>query len=172
MPQHLAQCMIYLNDPHLAIDVLATKAPQGRGSYIFAYHSLMAYAYYQLGDRSMVKYHYDECEKAGGNAKNGPIQIIKKQCLEGIQNKLDLMDQNFSSCQKYYEQALPTTGFEFQKVDFKYYLGLIAFVERDLDEAESQFNYVIQHGGSIYYVDKAKTFVDTITKAQAAEKEM
>ena len=171
MPQHLAQCMIYLNDPHLAIDVLATSS-QGRGSYIFAYHSLMAYAYYQLGDRSMVKYHYDECEKAGGNAKNGPIQIIKKQCLEGIQNKLDLMDQNFSSCQKYYEQALPTTGFEFQKVDFKYYLGLIAFVERDLDEAESQFNYVIQHGGSIYYVDKAKTFVDTITKAQAAEEEM
>ena len=171
MPQHLAQCMIYLNDPHLAIDVLATT-PQGRGSYIYAYHSLMAYAYYQLGDRSMVKYHYDECEKAGGNAKNGPIQIIKKQCLEGIQNKLDLMDQNFSSCRKYYEQALPTIGFEFQKVDFKYYLGLIAFVERDLDDAESQFNYVIQHGGSIYYVDKARTFVETIKKAQAAEEEM
>ncbi len=168
MPQHLAQCMIYLNDPHLAIDVLATGS-QGKGGYIYAYHSLMAYAYYQLGDRSMVKYHYDECEKAGGNAKSGPIQLIKNQCLSGIQNKLDLMDQNFSNCQKYYEQTLPTVGLEFQRVDFKYYLGLIAFVERDLDEAENQFNYVIQHGGSLYYVDKAKSFTETIRKAQSAE---
>ena len=87
--------MVYLNDPHLAIDVLATSA-QGRGNFIFAYHSLMAYAYYQLGDRSMVKYHYDECEKAGARVNNGPMQMIKTQCLEGIQNKLDLMDQNFT----------------------------------------------------------------------------
>lgn len=167
MPQHLAQCMVYLNDPHLAIDVLATSA-QGRGNFIFAYHSLMAYAYYQLGDRSMVKFHYDECEKAGARVNNGPMQMIKAQCLEGIQNKLDLMDQNFESSRSFFEKAMPTAGFEFQRVDFKYYLGLIGFVQKDLDEAKSCFSYVVQHGNKIYYVEKAQSFLKTIEKAEAA----
>ena len=170
MPQHLAQCMVYLNDPHLAIDVLATSA-QGRGNFIFAYHSLMAYAYYQLGDRSMVKYHYDECEKAGARVNNGPMQMIKTQCLEGIQNKLDLMDQNFSSSRSFFEKAMPTAGFEFQRVDFKYYLGLIAFVEKDLEEAKSCFRYVCAHGNKIYYVEKAQSFLKTIEQAEAAVQE-
>ena len=170
MPQHLAQCMVYLNDPHLAIDVLATSA-QGRGKFIFAYHSLMAYAYYQLGDRSMVKYHYDECEKAGARVNNGPMQMIKTQCLEGIQNKLDLMDQNFSSSRSFFEKAMPTAGFEFQRVDFKYYLGLIAFVEKDLEEAKSCFRYVCAHGNKIYYVEKAQSFLKTIEQAEAAVQE-
>lgn len=168
MPQHLAQCMIYLNDPHLAIDVLAIN-PQNRGSFIFAYHSLMAYAYYQLGDSSMVKYHYDECEKAGQKVSNGPIQMIKTQCLEGIQNKLDLMNQDFERSRSFYEKAMPSVGFEFQRVDFKYYLGLIAFVEKDLVEAERCFRYVIEHGGSIYYVEKAQSFMQTIEAAMAAQ---
>ena len=77
---YTSACLLYTS---LAIDVLATSA-QGRGNFIFAYHSLMAYAYYQLGDRSMVKYHYDECEKAGARVNNGPMQMIKTQCLEDV----------------------------------------------------------------------------------------
>lgn len=166
MPQHLAQCMIYLNDPHLAIDILAT-CNQSKGNFIFAYHSLMAYAYYQLGDESMVKYHYEQCDKATIRINNGPMLIIKKQCLDGIQNKLDLMQKNFGSARKFYQTALTNVGFEFQRVDFKYYLGLIAFVNRDLDDAQDAFEYVRTHGGSIYYVEKAKSFLEIINKANA-----
>lgn len=168
LPQHLAQCMIYLNDPHLAIDVLATCA-QNKNSFIFAYHSLMAYAYYQLGDESMVKYHYEQCDKAAARVNSGPMMLIKEQCLEGIQNKQDLMNKNFGRARTYYQKSLPTVGFEFQKVDFNYYLGLIAFVDRDLDEAKSRFDYVVAHGGSIYYVEIAQKFLKTIEAAMPTE---
>lgn len=164
MPQHLAQCMVYLNDPHLAIDILAT-CNQSKGNFIFAYHSLMAYAYYQLGDESMVKYHYEQCDKASSRVNNGPMLVIKQQCLEGIQNKLDLMQKNFGRARTFYRTALASVGFEFQRVDFKYYLGLIAFVDRDIEEARDAFEYVVAHGGSIYYVEKAKSFLDIIKKA-------
>lgn len=164
MPQHLAQCMVYLNDPHLAIDILAT-CNQSKGNFIFAYHSLMAYAYYQLGDESMVKYHYEQCDKASSRINNGPMLVIKQQCLEGIQNKLDLMQKNFGRARTFYRNGLTNIGFEFQRIDFKYYLGLIAFVERDVEDARDAFEYVVSHGGSIYYVEKAKSFLAIIEKA-------
>lgn len=168
LAQHLAQCMIYLNDPHLAIDVLAT-CNQNRGSFVFAYYSLMAYAYYQLGDNNMVKYYLNECEKAGAKAGNGPMQMIRQQCQEGIQNRLDLMEQNFNSSRSFYQRVLPTVGFEFQRVDFYYYLGLIAYVEKDLEEAERCFRYVRDHGNTMYFAEKARTFLTNIEQVQAAK---
>lgn len=170
LPQHLAQCMIYLNDPHLAIDVLAT-CNQSKGNFIFAYHSLMAYAYYQLGDESMVKYHYEQCDSATSRVNNGPMLVIKQQCLEGIQNKLDLMNQDFNRARTFYQKSLPNVGFEFQRVDFRYFLGLIAFVDRDLEEAKSQFDYVVKHGGTIFYVEKAQSFLKSIDAALDAQQE-
>lgn len=165
MAQQLAQCMIYLNDPHLTIDILATCS-QNKGSFIFTYHSLMAYAYYQLGDESMVTYQYELCEKAGSRV-NGPMQILKDQFLEGIQNKLNLMNKNFGKSRTYYEKALAEIIFPFQKVDFTYYLGLMAFADRDVEEARDKFRYVVEQGGSIYYVEKARKFLATIEQAEA-----
>ncbi|MEG2800880.1 MAG: hypothetical protein RR890_03070 [Longicatena sp.] len=164
LPQHLAQCMIYLNDPHLAVDVLVT-CQKDKVANMFPYYSLMAYAYYQLGDASMVQLQFDECEKNSARNVNGPIGMLRSQCLDGISNKLEIMNKEFGKARRYFEANVNTTPYEFQKVDFHYYLGLIAFVDHDLDEAQRKFDYVKQHGNQMYFVEKANKFLQMIANA-------
>lgn len=168
LTQQLAQALIYLNDPHLAVDVLVT-GPQTRNINIYPYHTLMAYAYYQLGDEGMVKHHYSECEKNKDTKPNSPAAIFCTQALESIQNKIDLMDQNFSKAKSFYEKVLKSTPLQFQLVDAHYYLGLIAFVEHDLYEAEVHFTYVQEHGNKMYFKQKADSFMETITSLKEAD---
>ncbi|MEG0735863.1 hypothetical protein [Amedibacillus sp. YH-ame10] len=168
LPQYLAQCMIYLNDPHLAADVMVT-CERNKNAMMFPYYSVMSYAYYQLGDESMVKFQLDECEKSSVRMQNGPMGLMRTQCIQGIQNKLDLMNQDFGKTRTYYEEALKTSIYEFQKVDSHYYLGLIAFVNRDFEEAENHFRYVNNHGSKMYFVEKAVGFLKTIEAAQPKE---
>lgn len=166
--QYLAQCMIYLNDPNLAIDVLACTRHTNTNT-LLPYHSIMAYANYQLGDASEVRRHYEECDKLQIKGMNSPLALIKQQYLESIQNKMDLMDKDFSKSRSFYQNALDTTTMEFQKVDFHYYLGLIAFVEEDVWEAKNQFEYVTAHGNGMYFVEKARKFLSMIEQMQPEE---
>ena len=169
MGQYLAQCLIYLNDPHLAIDVLSCTKHTNTNTML-PYHSMMAYANYQLGDESEVRRHYDECEKLNVRGSMGSaLAAVKQQYLESIQNKMDLMDKNFDKARSFYQNALQTTTMEFQRVDFHYYLGLIAFVEEDTWEAKSQFEYVTVHGNGMYFVEKARKFLTMIEQMQTEE---
>lgn len=166
--QYLAQCMIYMNDPHLAIDVLACTK-RNNVNLTMAYHSIMAYANYQLGDESEVRRHYDECEKLNVRGVNSPLAMVKQQYLQSIENKLNLMDKDFEKARTFYQQALDTTTMEFQKVDFRYYLGLIAFVQEDIWEAKTQFEYVTAHGNGMYFVEKARKFLMMIDQIRTQE---
>lgn len=166
--QYLAQCMIYMNDPHLAIDVLACTK-RNNVNLTMAYHSIMAYANYQLGDESEVRRHYDECEKLNVRGVNSPLAMVKQQYLQSIENKLNLMDKDFEKSRTFYQQALDTTTMEFQKVDFRYYLGLIAFVQEDIWEAKTQFDYVTAHGNGMYFVEKARKFLMMIDQIRTQE---
>lgn len=161
--QYLAQCMIYLNDPHLAIDVLVCTK-RNNVNAMLPYHSIMAYANYLLGDESEVKRHYEECDKLAIKGVNTPLGAIKQQYLESISNKLDLMHQDFNKARKFYIGALEMTTFEFQRIDFKYYLGLIAFVNKEYMEARSQFSYVASRGKGMYFTEKAENFLAMIEK--------
>lgn len=161
--QYLAQCMIYLNDPHLAIDVLACTKHTNVNTML-PYHSIMAYANYLLGDESEVRRHYEQCEAIAIKGMNSPLAAIKQQYLESISNKLDLMKQDFDKSRKFYTNAIEMTTFEFQRIDFKYYLGLIAFVQKEYMEARSQFSYVAARGNGLYFVEKAKNFLEMIEK--------
>lgn len=165
LPQYLAQCMIYLNDPHLAVDVLVTSE-RNKQAIMFPYYSLMAYAYYQLGDQSMVQLQFDECSKSSIRMTNGPMGMLRKQCLDGIENKIKLMEKDFDVAQTYYTEYAKGSIYEFQKVDTQYYLGLICFVERDLDRAQRHFTYVKDHGKKLYFVEKANNFLHMIEAAQ------
>lgn len=171
LPQYLAQCMIFLNDPHLAADIMVT-CERNRGAIQFPYYTVMGYAYYQLGDRGMVKFQLDECEKAGAGTNNQAVALLREQCLTGIKNKLDLMDKKFDSCKQYFRAILEATPFECQRVDAHYYLGLIAFVDRDLDDAKYHFNYVEGHGNTMYFKEKAKSFLATIAKHEETVEEV
>lgn len=166
--QYLAQCMIYMNDPHLAIDVLACTK-RNNVNLTMAYHSIMAYANYQLGDESEVRRHYDECEKLNVRGVNSPLAMVKQQYLQSIENKLNLMDKDFDKARTFYQQVLDTTTMEFQKVDFRYYLGLIAFVQEDIWEAKTQFEYVTAHGNGMYFVEKARKFLMMIDQIRTQE---
>lgn len=166
LPQYLAQSMIYLNDPHLAADVMVT-CERNKNALIFPYYSIMAYVYYQLGDQSMVKFQYDECVKNSTRMTNGPMGLMRQQCLNGIENKLHLMEKDFDKARSYYESLLESTTFEFQKVDAHYYLGLISFVQRDFDAAQRYFRYVSEHGKSMYFVEKAMAFLKKLEALEA-----
>lgn len=165
LPQHMAQCMIYLDDPHLAVDVLVT-CDQSKGSMVYAYHSLMAYAYYLLGDRSMVQHAYDDCEKYGAKTSKGPMLMLRQQALEGIENRLDLMDKNFNRARDYFKNGLKNVPYEFQRVDYHYYSGLISYVEQDMSEAKTHFEYVAEHGNTCSVAQKAKNFLKSIEQTE------
>lgn len=170
LPQYLAQSMLYLNDPHLAADVMVT-CERNKNNNLFPYYSIMSYVYYQLGDRSMVKFQYEECEKHSQRMNNGPMAMVRQQCLAGIDNKLNMMDKAFDKVKTYYESLLQVSGFEFQKVDAHYYLGLICFVEHDLDEAKTHFTYVETHGNQLYFKEKATKLLRSIQTALDKEEE-
>ena len=166
LTQQLAQCMIYLNDPYLAIDVLSTS-PASRNGIVYPYYTLMGYAYYQLGDRSMVTHQLNECENSGGKAnKTGPMGVFRQQAIAGLENKLNLLNEQFEPARTYYASALEQGGMVFQHVDTHYYLGLIAFVQRDFREAQEHFRFVSEHGNKMYFKQKADTFLDTIDSLQ------
>ena len=167
--QQLTQCMIYLDDPHLAIDIMSSGSMQNKNGLQYAYHSLMAYAYYQLGDRGMVQHYFEECEKIPARNTNGPFGIIRLQTLAAIQNKLSLMDQELDKAQQFYKGLLASAGFRFQKVDANYYLGLIAFVQKDINVAARHFTMVIEQGNKMFFVNKAKEFMQIIERVEKAE---
>lgn len=167
--QQMAQCMIYLDDPHLAVDIMASGNMQNKNGLQYAYHSLMAYAYYQLGDKGMVQHHFDESEKLPIRNMNGPLGIIRLQTLTAIQNKLSLMEQDFDKAEQFYKGLLSSAGFRFQKVDANYYLGLIAFVQKDIYVAARHFTMVIEQGNTMFFVNKAKEFMRSIERVEKAE---
>ena len=131
----------------------------------------MAYAYYQLGDESMVKHHLQECEKSKKGNMAGPMNMFAQQALASIQNKLDLMKQDFRKARTYYMQGLQAQAMPFQLVDSHYYLGLISFVEQDMREAQIHFQYVQQHGNRMYFKEKADSFMETILALEKANEE-
>lgn len=162
LTQQLAQCMIYLNDPNLAIDILSL-GNTGRSGIVYPYYTLMGYAYYQLGDESMVLHQKNECERIGGKANTtGPMGLFRQQALDSLTIKLALMNQQFDEAKLYYQRALEAKGMAFQVVDTNYYLGLIAFVQEDFYQAQTHFQFVSEHGNKIYFKQKADEFLKTI----------
>lgn len=162
LTQQLAQCMIYLNDPHLAIDILAIGNTNRHG-IVYPYYTLMGYAYYLLGDQSMVEHQKNECERLGGKANTtGPMGLFRQQAIESINTKLLLMNQEFDQAKLYYQRASEVKGMAFQEVDTNYYLGLISFVQQEFYQAQTHFEFVSQHGNKIYFKQKADEFLATI----------
>lgn len=161
MPQHLAQCMIYLNDSHLAIDIMVS-CERNKSQMQLAYFSTLAYAYYQLGDQSNVERQLEDCKKTDFKG-NAAFQMMKQQCMQVIQNKLDLMQQNFREAQMYLENTLKESPFVFQKVDAHYYLGLIAYVEKDFMRVKQHFQFVKTHANTMYFKEKANGFLKKVS---------
>ena len=158
-----AECMLLLDDPHLCIDSLALIKTHN-GPAMLTYHNLMADAYYLLGDQLMVSTHFEQVEKMKEQKQMNQSMVI--QTLNIIQNRIDLMNQDFDAVKRSYtkyHQFLRRTS---QLVELHYYLGLIDFVEKNFDAAQKHLEFVIKHGGTTYYVEKADKLLVTLEQIQ------
>lgn len=163
----LAQCLIYMNDPELAQDVLISY-PRKDASSSLQYFSLMSYINYMLKDEEALNRCKEEAQKIRLHYGHPGITIQSEEVLS-IENKIHLMDGDLNYCKKYYLQSLQRARFPFQQVDSCYYIALISFVEEDYKLASMYFEKVVQLGNKMYFVDKAKMYLDKINAIQLAK---
>ena len=93
---------------------MASGNMQNKNGLQYAYHSLMAYAYYQLGDKGMVQHHLMKVKMPIRNM-NGPLGIIRLQTLTAIKNKLSLMEQDFDKAEQFYKGLVIFCRFSFSE---------------------------------------------------------
>ena len=162
LTQHtlLAQCLIYLNDPELAQDVLISY-PRKDAASSLQYWSLMSYIDYMLKDEEALNRCKAEAQSVRLNYGRAGVMIQSEE-MASIENKIHLMDGDFNTCKKYYLQGLQRARFAFQQVDSCYYIALISFVEEDYKLARMYFEKVIEIGNRMYFVEKAKSYLEKI----------
>ena len=162
LTQHtlLAQCLIYLNDPELAQDVLISY-PRKDAASSLQYWSLMSYIDYMLKDEEALNRCKEEAPSVRLNYGRAGVMIQSEE-MASIENKIHLMDGDFNTCKKYYLQGLQRARFAFQQVDSCYYIALISFVEEDYKLARMYFEKVIEIGNRMYFVEKAKSYLEKI----------
>ena len=164
LKQHtlLAQCLIYLNDPELAQDVLISY-PRKDAASSLQYWSLMSYIDYMLKDEDGLSRCKEEAQSIRLHYGRAGIMIHSEE-MAAIENKIHLMDGDFNTCKKYYLQGLQRANFPFQQVDSCYYIALISFVEEDYKLARMYFEKVLEIGNRMYFVEKAKNYLAKIDK--------
>lgn len=164
LKQHtlLAQCLIYLNDPELAQDVLISY-PRKDAASSLQYWSLMSYIDYMLKDEDGLSRCKEEAQSIRLHYGRAGIMIQSEE-MAAIENKIHLMDGDFNTCKKYYLQGLQRENFPFQQVDSCYYIALISFVEEDYKLARMYFEKVLEIGNRMYFVEKAKNYLAKIDK--------
>lgn len=164
LTQHtlLAQCLIYLNDPELAQDVLISY-PRKDAASSLQYWSLMSYIDYMLKDEDGLSRCKEEAQNVRMHYGRAGVMIQSEE-MAAIENKIHLMDGEFNTCKKYYLQGLQRANFAFQQVDSCYYIALISFVEEDYKLARMYFEKVVELGNRMYFVEKAKNYLEKIDK--------
>ena len=164
-----AQCMLYLDDPQLAMDSLVLMR-RGNSAAELNYQSLMAEANYRLGDQSALERNLEAVRSTRVNM-GAAGNIMMQDAVAAIQNKINLMNEQFDQCDAYYRQVLPQMKLRFQLVDAHYYLGMIAFVRRDFDEASTHFSYVISNANTMAYHDKAQRYLRMMERQLAHQEQ-
>lgn len=164
-----AQCMLCLDDPQLAMDALVLM-PRNRSnsSMELNYQTLLAEANYQLGDRAALERTLESVRSTRVNLGSAGNMLLQES-IASIQNKLYLMDERFDQCEAYYRQALPQLKLRLQQVNARYYLGMIAFINKDLETAKDQFDYVVQYGNTTTYKNKAQKYLGMIERSMLKE---
>lgn len=168
LSQHtlLAQCLIYLNDPELAQDVLISY-PRKDAASSLQYWSLMSYIDYMLKDEEALARCKEEAKNIRLHYGRAGVMIQSEE-MASIENKIHLMDGDLNTCKKYYLQGLQKAHFAFQQVDSCYYIALISFVEEDYKLARLYFEKVVEIGNRMYFVEKAKNYLEKIDSFQPA----
>jgi hypothetical protein len=157
----LAQCLIYMDDPNLAQDVLITYPRKDAGS-ILMYWSLMAHIDYMLKDEDGLLRCKEEASKV--NIRFGRNGIMAKNAeMASIENRINLMNSDFNACKKYYLNVYNSSPLPYEKIDAAYYIGLISFVQQDYPVAKLYFERVAAHGNTMYFKAKAEYYLEKLS---------
>ncbi len=162
-----AQCLIYLNEPSLAQDVLIAF-PRSTTNNLMAYYSLMGYIYYLLKDENGL----NRCKEEMTNLRpqlGAMGMMVKSEELAALENKINLMKGDFNTCKKYYLNLLKRSMTNLQKSDCEYYIALISFVQRDYVIAKMYFEKVLETGNKLYFVRNAKNYLKKIDESHLLE---
>lgn len=164
-----AQCLIYLNEPGLAQDVLIAF-PRSTTNNLMAYYSLMGYIYYLLKDENGLVRCKDEL--ANLKPQMGAMgMMVKSEEMASLENKINLMHSDFNTCKKYYLNLLKRSVTNLQKSDCEYYIALISFVQQDYVIAKMYFEKVLQTGNKLYFVRNAKNYLNKIEESHLLEQD-
>lgn len=156
----LAECLIYMEQPELAQDVLILYPRKDRASNLI-YWTLNAWVYYLLKDEANLNRCYEEASKVALNI-GGTGVMIQSAELASIQAKINLMDGQLSNVKRYYLNALKKAQFLYQRVVASYYIALISFVEQDYVVAENYFSFVAENAGSMSIKQKAQDYLSQL----------
>lgn len=162
-----AQCLIYLNEPELAQQVLI-EFPKSNVTNVMAYDSLMGYIYYMLKDEEGLNRVKNEMESVRAGT-GSMMMMIKTEELGAIQNRISLMKGDFNTCKKYYLNLLKRSVSNLQRSDCSYYIALISFVQEDYVVAKMYFEKVLQTGNKLYFVNNAKNYLSKIENSPLLE---
>lgn len=159
----MASCLIYLDEPELAQDVLiAYRRPNFSDQ--LQYYLLMGSIYYQLKDESGVQRCIDAVEKM--RFPRGQMGMMMKDSqLSMLENKLNLMHGDFNESKKYFLMSLKASTSRLQSAECAYYIALISFVQQDYVLAKMYFEKTISQGGSLYYVENAQNYLAKIQQS-------
>lgn len=160
----MASCLIYLNDPDLAQDVLITF-PRGNSTSMLTYWSLMAYTYYLLKDQHGLEHCKEEIDKI--QPRMGAMSVVIKSTEQAaVENKIRLMNRDFQKCKQYYLDLLKRNPTRLMQADSDYYVALISFVQEDYPIAKMYFEKTIRIGNKLYFVQNAKNYLKKIEEIQ------
>lgn len=164
-----AQCLLFLDDPQLAMDALVLmRRNRGNASVELNYYMLMAEANYQLGDRNSLEHNLAMVRSIRMNAGTAG-NLMQQDTIASIQNKIYLMNQDFDQCEAFYRQVLPQLKVRLQQVNAHYYLGLIAFVKKDFEEAKNHFLFVAENGNTTSFRSKAVKYLGIIERMEPVQ---
>ena len=94
---------------------------------------------------------------------------MMQDTIASIQNIIYLMNQDFDQCEAFYRQGLPQLKVRLQQVNAHYYLGLIAFVKKDFEEAKDHFVFVAENGNTTSFRSKAVKYLGIIERMEPVQ---
>ena len=169
----VATGLYYIGDAHATLNYIGTHLPEA-SVYLPdkpAYYNLIANCYYQLGNRQMM-------ELTKRKVKDIITFKPPKSVVEGINYSLvniDLCLAFLDGSTEKVKQLLgiiyspnpknPSSMPPYQSVAMSYSYGMLALEEGNFSQAKELFNFVIQNGKTLYYVNNAKSFIEQIEQS-------
>lgn len=164
-----AQCLIYLDEPQLAKDVLILFQRPSLNAEV-TYYTLMGNADYQLRNEPGLISCTESLKRL--RLPSGPMgMMIKSQQVGMLENKIHLMNGDFNECKKYFLMMLKSAQYNLLKAECSYYIALISFVQRDYVLAKMYFEKTLEVSNRLYYTSKAQSYLDKIAQDARSDDE-